>query len=200
MIILGSQSPRRKAILSYFSLPFKQVVSDFDEFSIPWQGDPEAYVSSIALGKAKTLLPRFPNTPILTADTIVYYAGKIYLKPKDEQEAYTIFSQLMGNWHSVYTGVSLMINETEFLAVEQTKVLFNSLTDAQIRKYLHHLPYADKAAGYFIHEAGSLIVERIEGCFYNVMGLPINTVHQLLLNINIDLWNYLLPPKDERTP
>ena len=68
-LILGSQSPRRKEILNFFSLPFKTVTSDFDEETVPFQGNPADYVNQIALGKARALVPRFPNTPILTADT-----------------------------------------------------------------------------------------------------------------------------------
>lgn len=192
MIILGSQSPRRKQILSYFSLPFKQVSPDFDEESVPWEGDPKAYASTISIGKARSLAGRFPTDPILTADTVVYMNGKIYLKPKDEEEACTFFSELVGKWHSVFTGVTVKMGAEEHSSVEETKVLFNSLTNRQIRQFLHHMPYTDKAGGYFIQEGGSLIAKRIEGCFYNVMGLPINTVHELLLKINLDLWDYLL--------
>jgi septum formation protein len=89
----------------------------------------------------------------------------------------------------------LKVNSEEYSSVEETKVLFNPLTDKQIRHFLHLMPYADKAGGYFIQEGGSLIAKRIEGCFYNVMGLPINSVHELLLKINLDLWDYLLGEK-----
>lgn len=191
MIILGSQSPRRKQILSYFSLPFTQISPDFDEESVLWEGNPIEYVSAISLGKAKSLAHRFSQEPILTADTIVYRNGKVYLKPKDEEEACRFFAELVGEWHSVFTGVTVKAGTKEYSAVEETRVLFNSLTDAQIRQFIRHMPYKDKAGGYFIQEGGSLIAKRIEGCFYNVMGLPINTVHDLLLKININLWDYL---------
>jgi len=197
MIILGSQSPRRKEILSYFSLPFQQHSPDFDEEAVPWRGNPEDYAITIAQGKAQSLLGQFPDQPILTADTVVYRNGNIYLKPKDEEEAYRFFSDLTGNWHSVFTGVALRLGDQEFTSIEETKVLFNSLSEQQIRLFLRHLPYSDKAGGYFIQEAGSLIAQKIEGCFYNVMGLPINTVHTLLLKLNIDLWNYLIPPRKD---
>jgi septum formation protein len=197
MIILGSQSPRRKLILSYFSLPFKQVSSNFDEDSVAWEGDPIGYVNKIALGKARALAHVYPKEPVLTADTIVYQNGEVFLKPKDAADAYGIFQKLTGSWHSVFTGVALAANGREYFGYEGTKILFNKLTDEQIHAFLNKLPYSDKAGGYFSHGSGSLLINRMEGCFYNAVGLPTNTVHQLLLNVGIDLWNYLLPPMGE---
>lgn len=190
-IILGSQSPRRAEILGYFSLPFKQVPSGFDEEAVPFKGDPEGYVRELSSGKAASLHDRFPNSIILTADTIVFYAGKIYNKPKNIEEAYQSFSELVGQWHAVYTGVTVHYKDQAYHQVEATRVLFNSLTPEQIRHYLSRTQWADKAGGYAIQMAGGLIVNRIEGCYYNVMGLPINTVKALLKRVGIELWDYL---------
>lgn len=190
-LILGSQSPRRKEILTYFSLPFEQISSSFDELSIPFDGDPKSYSLKIAEGKANDLAELYPEAAILTADTVVFKDSKVYGKPADNKEARLMLKELAGGWHSVYTGVVLSYQQQFFSGVEETKVLFNPLTDEQINCYLEALHWADKAGGYAIQLAGSLIVKRIEGCYYNVMGLPINVVDALLKKIKISLWDHL---------
>jgi septum formation protein len=192
-LILGSQSPRRREILNFFDLPFEQVSSHFDEDLIPFRGNPEDYANQLAKGKVEALIPRFPHSLILTADTIVYQGGKIYGKPQDEQESFQHLKQLVGHWHSVFTGLALRKGSQIFQTIEETRVLFNSLTDEQIRIYHETLPCADKAGGYMIQEAGSLIVRRIDGCYYNVLGLPINGLCRLLQQVDIDLWKHLIP-------
>lgn len=190
-LILGSSSPRRKEILSYFTLPFEQVSPSFDEQSIPFRNNPVEYVTQLAKGKADSLERKHHEAIILTADTIVYYDGKIYGKPVDEENAFRALSILSGKWHSVFSGLCLIHHEKTFTLWEETKVLFNELTDYEIRHYHSKLHWADKAGGYAIQMAGGLIVKKINGCYYNVMGLPINSVRKLLLNVGIDLWNYL---------
>lgn len=190
-LILGSQSPRRKEILSYFNLPLRQVSPDFNEEAHPFNGDPRQYVKELASGKSQSLIRKFPDTLILTADTTVYCEGKIYNKPRDEEEAFQMLSALAGKWHSVFSGVSVRLGEKNFSACEETLVLFNPLTPAQILHYHSKIRWEDKAGAYAIQTAGGLIVNRIDGCYYNVLGLPINTVRHLLKQFNIELWDYL---------
>ena len=190
-LILGSQSPRRKEILNFFSFPFESAVSYFDEEAVSFQGDPASYVCEIATGKAQALAPRFPNDLILTADTTVYKNGIIFGKPASAEEAFNALSELAGDWHSVFTGVTLLVGDQLWSAVEETKVLFNPLTAGEIRYYHKKLHWADKAGGYAIQMAGGLAIKKIEGCYYNAMGLPINSVRELLLKVKIDLWDYL---------
>lgn len=190
-LILGSQSPRRKEIMSFFSLPFEQIPSDFDEEAVPFEGDPVAYVKTITKGKSRTLSKLFPKALILTADTTVYFNGKIYNKPKDEEEAFKALSDLSGNWHSIHTAVSVCKDGVEHCGAEETKVLFNPMTADQIRHYHSRIHWADKAGGYAIQMGAGLVVSKIEGCFYNAMGLPINTVRALLLKHGIELWDYV---------
>lgn len=190
-LILGSQSPRRKEILGYFSLPFQQASPPFDEESIPFENNPEEYVCLLSKGKADSLAPRFPNAAILTADTIVYRNKKIYGKPSSEEEAMRSFSALAGKWHTVYTGVTVRFGDKSYSQAEATRVQLNPLTPEQMRHYIAKMEWADKAGGYAIQMAGGIIVRRIEGCYYNVMGLPINTVEVLLKRIGIELWDYI---------
>lgn len=190
-VILGSSSPRRKEIMSYFSLPFEQASPQYDEDALPFSGHPESYVSQLSQGKAESLVQRYPRAILITADTIVYQEGKIFGKPKDEEDAMRSFSLLTGRWHTVYTGVTVRLGDDAYTQVEATRVLFNPLTPQQIRHYLSRVEWADKAGGYAIQLAGGLIVRKIEGCYYNVMGLPINTVEELLKRVGVELWDYL---------
>ena len=189
--ILGSQSPRRGEILNFFNLPFKQVSPHFDEEAIPFNDPPEEYVKILAQGKGHSLVAQFPNALILTADTIVYRKGKMYGKPRDFQEAFLFLKELSGQWHSVFTGLSVSFQGQHFQEVEETRVLFNSLTEEQMRHYLQALHLFDKAGGYMIQGAGSLIVKCIEGCYYNVMGLPLNALCSVLHRAGIHLWEHL---------
>ena len=190
-LILGSQSPRRKEILNYFDLSFTQIVSNFDEESIPFKNNPQEYVKTLAICKARVLKEDYPDSVILTADTIVYKEGKIYGKPKDENQAYQFLKELEGSWHSVFTGVALVDGSKEFQAFEETKVQFHKLSDEQIITYHRCLPSQDKAGGYLIQGAGGLIVKSIEGCYYNVVGLPLTSLSLLLKQVGIDLWSHL---------
>jgi len=191
-LILGSQSPRRKEILEYFALPFEVYASDFDESSIPFEGDPDLYVKTLSACKAEAVGAIHKDRIILTADTIVYREGKVYGKPRNEEEAVSMLEELSGTWHSVYTGVSVLYNEKLISRSEETKVLFNQLSQEQISKYHEKLHLYDKAGSYQLQMAGGIAVSRIDGCYYNVIGLPINTVKDLLHEaLGIDLWDYL---------
>ncbi len=190
-LILGSQSPRRREILSFFSLPFEQVSPSFDEDAIPFDGDPIAYSKHLSEGKALSLKSTFTDAVILTADTVVYKEGTLYGKPSNEAEAFQILSALNGSWHQVFTAVTATRQDKMITAYDETKVLFHSISPEQIHLYYKAFHGFDKAGGYGIQDGGHVIVKRMEGCFYNVMGLPINALQKVLHAVGIDLWNYL---------
>ena len=192
-LILGSQSPRRKEILGFFAYPFVQIPSAFDEDLVVFQGNPSQYAQELSLKKARELATRFPDDVILTADTVVYFDGKIYNKPKSEMEAFSMLRTLSGNWQHVFTAVTVHKQGIFHSGFEETKILFNPLTDDQIRLYHKSISFLDKAGGYAIQQAGSILISRMDGCYYNVMGLPVNTVKELLLKAGIDLWRFLKP-------
>lgn len=192
-LILGSQSPRRKEILDFFSHPFVQIASAFDEDQVTFQGDPSHYALELAQKKANELSHRFNGDVILTADTVVYFKEKIYNKPRDKAEAFAMLRTLSGNWHQVYTGVAVQKQNAIYTGFEMTKILFHPLSDEQIELYLNSCAFLDKAGSYAVQQAGSILVSKIEGCYYNVMGLPVNIVKDLLLKVGIDLWKYLKP-------
>ena len=190
-LILGSTSPRRREILNFFSIPFQQVSPEFDETQVVFQGDPAAFATEVARRKALCLIDRFPKEVILTADTIVYRQNRLFMKPESLEEAHAMLRELSGKEHKVYTGVCVVKGKECFTDAEESGVFFHELTEPQIRTYHAHFLPLDKAGGYAIQKGGSLIVKRIEGCYYNIMGLPIHTVRRLLLKAGIDLWDYL---------
>lgn len=190
-LILGSTSPRRREILSYFSLTVRQASPDFDESQVLFEGDPAAYAQEVAKRKAMSLAEGHPNQPILTADTVVYQGGRLFLKPETMEEAASMLSELSGKVHEVHTGVCVAKNKELFTDGAVTTVEFHELTQDQIHTYHRHFGPLDKAGSYAIQKGGSLIVKRIEGCYYNIMGLPLQPVYRLLLKVKINLWDFL---------
>jgi septum formation protein len=190
-LILGSGSPRRKEILNFFDIPFEQATSHFDEDSVEFNKDPAEYAICLSRGKARALQEKYPNDIILTADTVVYKSGKIYNKPKDVDEAFQFLTDLQGQWHSVFTAICVVKGNEEYHAWEETKVLFNALSPEEIRHYHKKVHWSDKAGGYAIQMGAGLIVNKIDGCFYNVMGLPINAMRHVLKHFDIELWDFV---------
>ncbi|MBI5346140.1 MAG: septum formation protein Maf [Chlamydiae bacterium] len=193
MLILASASPRRSEILRYFSVPFIVVPSEFDENSIEFNNDPKNYVCRLAEEKAKVVKQKYPNDVILSADTIVYCQNKVYNKPANKNEALIMLNELSGSWHHVFTAVCVLAKESTYLGLEETKILFHPLTKDQMENYLQNCYFTDKAGGFAIQQSGSIVVKKMEGCYYNVMGLPINMTRELLYKAGIDLWNFLKP-------
>lgn len=190
-LILGSQSIRRKEIMSQYSIPFTQATPPFVEEAVPFTGDPKEYVTTLSRGKAESLSHAYPNAILLTADTVVYCKGNVFNKPRDLDEAITFLSTFSGHWQSIFTGVTIRSGKEEYFDVEETRILFNELSQEQIRAFLSSIHWHDKAGGYTIQGIGNLLVRKIEGCYNNVTGLPVNTVRKLLLNVGIDLWHYV---------
>lgn len=189
-LILGSQSPRRREVLSAFALPFEQMKPPFSEESVVYEGNPDAYAATQAEGKAASLLKEFPEALILTADTVVSLDGEVFGKPKDEKQAFEFLKTLQGKWHQVHTGVALADDGKITTRTTTSRVKFHALNDRQIQAYITHAKWSDKAGSYGIQLPEGLIVEKIEGCYYNVLGLPLSTVQELLLTAGIDLWDY----------
>jgi len=189
-IILGSASERRKKILKFFSLPFKQVKSDFDESSIEID-DVEKYVKFVAKKKCEILAAKYPHEIILTADTAVKVKNRLFTKPSNEKQAYKMLFDLSNSWHEVLSGVCVYKKGEFFLDIETTRILFHPLTETQIKKYHKRFFFPDAAGGYNVTKGGSIIIKKIDGCFYNIMGLPLPTTMNLLNKAGINLWDYL---------
>lgn len=185
IIHLASSSPRRIQILEQFSLPFTQENPLFDEQSILWEGNPEEYAKNISEGKGGVASS---HLPILSADTVVYKEKNVFGKPKDREDAYQMLCFLKGGWHSVFTAVTLTFAKKQTTIVQQTKVLFSNPTERQLQQALDALPWHDKAGAYLIQGSGAIMVQEIQGCYNNVIGLPIHAVQKLLATQGIDLW------------
>ena len=168
MLILASGSPRRAKILRDLGVEFTIVKSDAPEVSYPH--DPERTVRENALAKGKAVLSLSSATgSVLSADTIVWYNGRIYGKPKDLAEAKEYLRELSGNVHTVFTGVAY----NGEVKVVKSDVKFRELSDAMIDEYVARVKPTDRAGAYDIDESGDLIVESYTGSYENIMGLPV---------------------------
>jgi len=174
MYILASKSPRRQQLLKEAGLDFRIITQSTDESYDPTLSTQEI-VTHIAVQKAKAVFSQIEgNEVVIGADTIVCLGNTIYGKPKDEEDAFRIIRELSGKVHEVMTGVCLLSKEKEHTFVETTKVFFGELTDAQIRHYIQKYQPYDKAGAYAIQEWIGLVgIERIEGDYFNVVGLPV---------------------------
>jgi septum formation protein len=175
-IILASQSPRRKALLELAEIDFEVIVADTDE-SFPSELSFEEAAIYIAKNKALVVASTNPNRIILAADTVVVCNNKIIGKPINGKDAIEILTQLSGNTHKVITGVYILLQNESIFFADVTTVSFHELTNAQISYYVDKYKPYDKAGGYAIQEwIGAVGIKKINGDFYNVMGLPISRV------------------------
>ena len=182
-IILASASERRKELLSRIVSDYEVIVSDFDEELVPFNGDVEEYVKTLAFEKGKTVQDTLQEDAIIiAADTIVTLNGKILGKPRDEKEAFDMLKSLSGNSHKVYSGIALLDSKTNRVIKEAvyTEVKFSKLNDEEILQYINTKEPMDKAGAYGIQGYGGVFVEEINGCYYNVVGLPLNKLKKLL--------------------
>jgi septum formation protein len=186
-IILASKSPRRQELIKGLELDFKivlyEVVEDFDANDIP-----EDIAKKLAIKKAIAYPHKIDEDEVLiTADTIVYINGKVLNKPQTEQEAYEMLKTICGNTHQVFTGVCLRSKTQEIAFTEMSLVSCKNLSDEEIYHYIKNYQPFDKAGSYGIQDwFGYTAVERIEGCYYNIMGLPISRVNEELKKLSIN--------------
>ena len=173
-VILASKSPRRRDLLKQIGISFSIEISGIDE-SIPLDLPPILMVEYLSKEKAKKISIKFPKQLVIGADTIVVLDNKILGKPKSNKESFEMLSFLSGKTHKVITGVSLQCinNNINTSFHEITKVTFNELSDSDISYYIETYKPFDKAGSYGIQDWFAVIVEKIDGCFYNVMGFPL---------------------------
>lgn len=184
-IILGSQSPRRQELLASMGVDFEVIVRSVDE-QISEEVEPFLFAEKIALKKLTAFTEQsFDNYLIITADTVVVDPeGNILGKPENYVEAKAVLQGLSNRSHVVYTGVALRYHEKIMSFTSATKVYFDALSDAEIDYYLETYKPYDKAGSYGIQEwIGRIGVNRIEGSFENVMGLPTNKLYAVLKDI-----------------
>ena len=183
-IILASASPRRKSILSQVGLDFTIIASKINEdFSI--ELEPKAFCEHWAREKANDIAKSHSDKLIIGADTIVIMNDKILGKPKNYNESFAMLKSLSGKTHQVLTGVSLIHFNLgiDFTFNETTDVSFCFLTNEEINIYIDKYKPYDKAGSYGIQDGFSVYVEKINGCFYNVMGFPISRFYKFYKTI-----------------
>jgi septum formation protein len=205
VLVLASASPRRAELLRALGVPFL-LAPFFGEEPRPDADDgaqPAHWVKSLARFKAeRSCWPEDASTLLLTADTIVCHDGQILNKPRDESEAIQMLHTLRGRTHTVYTGVCLRDRESgEYsTAHEATHVTFGDVSDAWIEKYVATGEPMDKAGSYAAQGKGALLVQNIEGDFWNVVGLPLFRVAQMLRDAGVaieDYWNKSSSPPEK---
>lgn len=177
-VILASQSPRRKELMGLFGIPFTIRVADIDETMDP-DKPPFEEVSRVSRLKARAI-PRKEDDIVIAADTIVVCDGQVLGKPANEAEAYRMLSLLSGRKHQVMTGVTVLQGDKIISHTEVTDVHFRPLTDNEILAYIATGEPMDKAGSYGIQQKGGLFVERINGDYFNVVGLPVCRLGQIL--------------------
>ena len=203
-IILASQSPRRKELLEQIGLEFEICPAKGEE--IITKSIPEEVVMELSKQKAEEIAAMVSSytkehkditTPsdilVIGADTVVAYDGKILGKPADEADAKRMLSMLSGNTHSVFTGVTLVLIDKsgragELVFYEKTDVKMHKLTEQEMDRYIATGEPMDKAGSYGIQGKGAIYIEKIDGDYNNVVGLPITRIYQELKKIGIDIY------------
>jgi septum formation protein len=183
-LILASSSPRRRRILEGLDLAFETETPGVGEDA--QEGEtPEQHVTRLALAKATSVAEGRERGTVLGADTIVLLDGELLGKPVDADAARSMLRTTRGRWHEVFTGVSL-IRCSDGAAVtgcERTRVLMRDLTDEEVDAYVDSGEPLDKAGSYGIQECGAAVVDRVDGCFYNVVGLPVARMCRMLRDL-----------------
>ncbi len=187
-IILASASPRRAEILRASGFDFEIAASNIDESPLPNER-PEDMVMRLALAKAHSVASTHKsrqNEIILAADTIVVIGNQILGKPNTPDRARKMLRELRGREHAVITGVALLAlpSQESVLAAETTRVWFSQMSDAEIEEYVLTGEPLDKAGAYAIQGLASRFIPKIEGCYFNVVGLPIARVWAMLLQLS----------------
>ena len=179
--ILASRSPRRAFLLKQVGLNFRQIPSHIEELlnEMP----PDEFVLHYAKKKAEETHKKYPDSLIIGADTIVVLNNEIIGKPQNNEDAFQILKKLSGKCHEVSTGVSIILNNLQISDIAKTKVYFKPISDEDIREYISTGEPMDKAGAYGIQGYGSQFIDKIEGCYFNVMGFPIPLFYEMCIKL-----------------
>lgn len=191
-IILASASPRRKELMTSLQLEFEVLPSDTDE-SVPEDWSPEHIVKELALRKAVAVQHNYTaqvtDAVIVGSDTIVVLDERVFGKPQDDDEATAMLDALQGRSHYVYTGVACIDTLTGVTCAEyrRTLVHMKPLTPSKIQSYVLSGEPADKAGAYAIQGLGSTLIDKIEGCYFTVVGLPVSLLSDMLEQFGVQI-------------
>ncbi len=180
-LILASQSPRRKELMGLFHIPFAIRVADIDEAMDPAKA-PFDEVARVSRAKAEAV-PHGPDDVVIAADTIVVCCGQVLGKPADAQDAERMLNLLSGRDHQVMTGLTVLRGNQCIVCTEVTNIHFRTLSQKEIRNYIRTGEPMDKAGSYGIQGQAALFAEKLVGDYYNVMGLPVCRLGQILKTV-----------------
>lgn len=185
-IILASASPRRRELLGMFDVPFRVIPAVGEEKSVPGLSPGET-VEALAKAKAAEVAAQHSGALVIGSDTVVERDGELLGKPKSEEEAFRMLQSLSGRNHRVWSGVCVMDAERCLTAHEMTAVHFRPLSDEEIYAYIRSGEPMDKAGAYGCQGRAALFIDRLEGDFFNVMGLPLCRLGQMLKELGVEL-------------
>jgi len=185
-IILASGSPRRKELLESLGWSFDVIVSNIDEELLAGEAPPDM-VKRLAIEKARAVAVNFPDAYVIGSDTSVVIEKKVLGKPENKKESIEMLKLLNGRTHYVYSGVALCFGDNVFSDFDSTEVTFRYLNEEALFAYVESGEGLDKAGSYAIQGLGSLLVESIRGCYFNVVGLPLYSLSCLFEKAGISL-------------
>jgi len=178
-LLLASTSPQRRAILEQLGIPFDVLAPRYEEHDPP-DADPVELVRAHARGKARSVAAAADGRPVLGVDTTVVLDARVYAKPADAGDAERMLEELAGRTHTVVSGLCLWTPAWEIVETEATRVSFRPLTARDLAAYVASGEWEGRAGGYAIQGKGAAVVERIEGDYLNVVGLPVSLLVRLL--------------------
>ena len=178
-LVLASGSPRRSEIMNSVGWEFTKDVPDIDESERDGE-NAESYVQRLAKEKAEAVAASHPGEIVLAADTTVVLEDRIIGKPTDLPDARRMLEMLSGNWHEVLTGIAVMANGTSTVGMQRTRVKFAPMNDAELDFLVAVGDPLDKAGAYAVQAQAALFIEGIEGDYWNVVGLPISLVYEMV--------------------
>lgn len=195
-IVLASGSPRRRALLANLGMDFEVITSDAEE--VDEGADPAAIVKANAVRKRNATLGDIEgDAVVIAADTLVFLEGHVLSKPAGATDARRMLARLSGNTHQVVTGIAIVDTATKKEAIghEVTNVTFRTLEPGEVSQFVDIVNPVDRAGAYTVDGPGSLLVARYDGCYMNVLGLPMVRLDKLLRTVGVSLFNRMHPER-----
>jgi septum formation protein len=185
--ILASSSPRRKELLKLIGIEPRILIPEVDENQLPGE-DVETFLRRVTIAKGQAVYKNeYVEIPVISSDTIVYCDNQVIGKPRSRAEAYNFLKLLSDNIHEVWTGVSILYKGEPYYDLARTRVTFSEIEETELQHYLDNEHYQDKAGAYAIQGRASVFVKKIDGCYFNVMGFPLNLFYTMIKGIGLTL-------------
>jgi septum formation protein len=187
-IILASTSPRRRDLLKQIGLDFEIMPSEYEE-DMTLKMSNKKLVKTLAYGKAEAVAKKLKSGVVIGSDTFVVFEGKRLGKPKDKKEAEKMLNNISGKWVKIYTGLAIIdvARKKELLDCEVGKVKIKSLDKKEIATYIATGEPLDKAGAFAVQERGAIFIEKVQGCFTGIIGLPLNRLYVNLKKLGINI-------------